>query len=308
MGKKIVEIRRDRQISEQKPRVAAYARVSCGKDAMLHSLAAQIDYYKRLILANRQWEFAGVYADEAKTGTREDRSEFQALLQRCRAGDIDMVITKSISRFARNTVTLLKTVRELKSMGVDVFFEEQNIHTMGADGEVVLTLLASFAQAESLSCSDNCKWRIRTGFEEGKPSTCRMLGYRLIDGRITIVPEEADTVKRIFDLYLRGFGKQRIANTLNDEGRLTVNGCPWGTSTVEGILRNEKNTAEICYFRNFMSLTTSARPRLSTEASCPSISLKTTTKPSSAGRSSGRYPRKLNSAPQIAHRRAQIRP
>lgn len=145
-------------------RVAAYARVSCGKDTMLHSLAAQIDYYRNYIMMNPEWRFAGVYADESKTGTKDNREQFQLLLTECRSGNIDMVITKSISRFARNTVTLLETVRELKSLGVDVFFEEQNIYTLSAEGEVMLTLLASFAQAESLSCSDNCKWRIRKGF------------------------------------------------------------------------------------------------------------------------------------------------
>ena len=253
MDKKIVEIRQYRQIPEQKPRVAAYARVSCGKDVMLHSLAAQIDCYKSRILSNREWEFAGVFADEAKTGTREDRSEFQALLRNCRAGKVDMIITKSISRFARNTVTLLKTVRELKSIGVDVFFEEQNIHTVSADGEVMLTLLGSFAQAESLSCSDNCKWRIRTGFEQGIPSTCRMLGYRLTDGKITVVPDEKETVQHIFNLYLQGYGTQRIANTLNEEGYTTVNGGVWYKSSVAQILDNEKYCGDLLLQKSFVS-------------------------------------------------------
>lgn len=115
-------------------RVAAYARVSCGKDTMLHSLAAQIDYYRNYIMMNPEWRFAGVYADESKTGTKDNREQFQLLLTECRSGNIDMVITKSISRFARNTVTLLETVRELKSLGVDVFFEEQNIYTLSAEG------------------------------------------------------------------------------------------------------------------------------------------------------------------------------
>ena len=148
-------------ICDHRKRVAAYARVSSPKDAMLHSLAAQIDYYRQMILGNPAWEFAGVYADEGRTGTKENREQFQSLLEKCRSGCVDMVITKSISRLARNTVTLLETVRELKSYGVDVFFEEQNIHTLSTDGEVLLTLLASFAQAESLEVSENCKWRIR---------------------------------------------------------------------------------------------------------------------------------------------------
>ena len=136
-------------------RVAAYARVSSGKDAMLHSLSAQVSYYSALIQKHADWLYCGVYADEAFTGTKDSREGFQDLLAECRAGNIDMVITKSISRFARNTVTLLETVRELKALGVDVYFEEQNIHTMSADGELMMTILASYAQEESRSVSEN---------------------------------------------------------------------------------------------------------------------------------------------------------
>lgn len=245
MAKSIVTIKQDKLIGMLRKRVAAYARVSCGKDTMLHSLAAQIDYYKALILNNPAWTFAGVYADEAKTGTKEDREQFQELLNQCRAGMIDMVITKSISRFARNTVTLLQTVRELKELNIDVFFEEQNIYTLSAEGELMLTLLASFAQEESRSVSENCKWRIHHGFEEGKPNTCRMLGYRLIDGEITLIPEEAETVRRIFDLYLKGYGKQKIANILNEEGLVTVNGGTWHPEPIVKILTNEKYSGDL---------------------------------------------------------------
>ena len=155
MGKRIIDITPAPAVSVNKKRVAAYARVSCDKDAMLHSLAAQIDYYHSFICNNADWEFVGVYADEAKTGTNDTREQFQLMLADCKAGKIDMVVTKSVSRFARNTVTLLRTVRMLKSLGIDVFFEEQGIYTLSAEGEVMLTLLGSFAQAESLSCSEN---------------------------------------------------------------------------------------------------------------------------------------------------------
>lgn len=129
-------------------RTAAYARVSSGKDAMLHSLSAQVSYYNELILSNPEWLFAGVYADEALTGTKDNRENFQKLLSECRAGHIDLIITKSISRFARNTVTLLETVRELKEIGVDVYFEEQNIHSISPDGELSL-----FIQSNTRSIS-----------------------------------------------------------------------------------------------------------------------------------------------------------
>ena len=165
-------------------RVAAYARVSSGKDGMLHSLAAQVSYFSALIQSNAEWEYCGVYSDEAITGTKETREGFQKLLTDCRDGKIDMVITKSISRFARNTVTLLEVVRELRKLNVDVFFEEQNIHSLSSDGELMLTLLASFAQEESLSVSENMKWRIRKNFEEGMPWNATMLGYRMKDGHL----------------------------------------------------------------------------------------------------------------------------
>ena len=154
---------------QKRKRVAAYARVSSGKDAMLHSLAAQVSYYSELIQRNPQWEYAGVYADENLSGTKEARPEFQRMLRDCREGKIDRILCKSTSRFARNTVTLLETVRDLKALGIDVFFEEQNIHTLSADGELMLSILASYAQEESLSASENQKWRVRKNFEEGKP-------------------------------------------------------------------------------------------------------------------------------------------
>ena len=128
------------KIPTAKKKVAAYARVSSGKDAMLHSLSAQVSYYSSLIQAHNDWEYVGVYADEAITVTKEKRKNFQRLLDDCRDGGIDLVITKSISRFARNTVALLETVRELKLLGIDVYFEEQSIHTISTDGELMLKL------------------------------------------------------------------------------------------------------------------------------------------------------------------------
>lgn len=203
---------------ERKKRVAAYARVSSGKDAMLHSLSAQVSHYSDLIQRNGDWLYAGVYADEAKTGTKDSRADFQRLIADCRAGKIDMVITKSISRFARNTVTLLQTVRDFKAWEVDIFFEEQNIHTMSADGELMLTILASYAQEESRSASENQKWRIKRNFEEGMPWNGAMLGYRLKDGRYEIVPKEAELVRRIYSDYLAGDGYLSIAKRLTEEG------------------------------------------------------------------------------------------
>mgnify|MGYP000189341983 CR=1 FL=1 len=226
-------------------KVAAYARVSMEKETMLHSFSAQVSYYSEKIQKHPGWSYAGVYADRALTGTKSERPEFQRLLADCRAGKIDLVLTKSISRFARNTVTLLETVRELKALGIDVFFEEQNIHSMSGDGELMLTILASFAQEESKSVSDNCKWRIRKDFSEGKPMNLPLLyGYRREKGRIVIDEPEAEIVRFIFYSCLNGMGKGRITEALREQGVPCRLGGEWQTETVGGILKNEKYTGD----------------------------------------------------------------
>ena len=226
-------------------RVAAYARVSSGKDAMLHSLSAQVSYYNDLIQKHPGWVFCGVYADEALTGTKADRRNFTRLLEDCKTGKVDMIVTKSISRFARNTLTLLETVRMLKAIGVDVYFEEQNIHSASADGELVLTILASYAQEESLSASENQKWRIRRNFENGMPWTGTMLGYRYDNGKYIIVPKEAEIVRFIFDSYLSGMGFTAIMKTLNEKGIPTRNGNAWCKNSVVKVLRNYAYTGNL---------------------------------------------------------------
>lgn len=236
---------------ERKKRVAAYARVSSGKDAMLHSLSAQVSHYSNLIQGRSDWEYVGVYADEAQTGTKDSRENFQLLLSDCRAGKIDMVITKSISRFARNTVTLLQTVRELKSLGVDIFFEEQNIHTQSAEGELMLTILASYAQEESRSASENQKWRIKRNFEAGIPWNGVMLGYRLKDGKYEIVPEEAELVRRVYSAYLSGDGYLAIARHLNEDGVPARFSGKWNQSVIAKILGNYAYTGNLLLQKTF---------------------------------------------------------
>lgn len=226
-------------------RVAAYARVSSGKDAQLHSLSAQISYYNSYIGSRGDWELIGIYADEAVTGTKDSRPEFQRLLTDCRAGKIDMVIAKSITRLARNTVTLLETARELKALDVDIFFEKENIHTLSTDGELMLTLLASFAQEESRSVSENVKWRIRKKFESGIPTGSSMLGYQFKDGMLQVVPAEAEIVRQIFSDFLSGMGRVAIARKLNRMGLTTREGNPWGISSLYYILRNDKYTGNL---------------------------------------------------------------
>ena len=225
--------------------VAAYARVSSPKDAMKHSLAAQVSYYSGMIQSHPGWRYAGVFTDEGVTGTKETRDGFQRLLEECRAGRIDMIITKSISRFARNTVTLLSTVRELKGMGVDVFFEEQNIHSASNDGELMLTILASFAQAESESVSENMKWKVRKNFEEGKPWGAKLYGYRVEDGTFIVDPDEAEIVRRVYAEYLSGKGTEAIVNGLNSDGILTRRGGKWYPYVIWQMLRNSTYTGSL---------------------------------------------------------------
>ena len=212
---------------------------------MLHSLSAQVSYYSAYIQNHPGWMFCGVYSDEAITGTKADRDGFQRLLKDCRAGKIDMVITKSISRFARNTVTLLQVVRELKSLDIDVYFEEQNIHTKSSDGELMLTILASYAQEESRSTSENQIWRVRRNFEAGMPWNCTMLGYRCDHGTLMVVPEEAEVVRVIFAEYLSGKGLDAIVNKLNAAGVETRNGHKWCRNGVRRVLNNEAYTGNL---------------------------------------------------------------
>ena len=227
---------------QQLKRVAAYARVSSGKDAMLHSLAAQVSYYSDLIQKHPGWRYAGVYADEAMTGTKDTREEFQRLLADCRTGRIDMIITKSVSRFARNTVTSLETVRELKAIGVDVYFEEQKIHSMSGDGELMLTILSAFAQEESRSASDNQKWRIRKAFENGELMNMRtMFGYRITKKNgIEIEPEQAEVVREMFARVIHGDSLTSIIRWLNHNGHLGAFGGKWTAGQLKAALSNEK--------------------------------------------------------------------
>ena len=229
----------------KRKRVAAYARVSLDKDTMLHSLAAQVGYYNEYIQKHPEWEFAGVYADEGISGTKANRPEFQRLLDDCRAGKIDLILVKSISRFARNTLTMLATVRELKALGIDVLFEKEGIHSMSGDGELMLSILASFAQAESQSVSENCRWRIQKNFKEGIPVGAFMYGYKMKNGHFNIIPEEAAVVRRIYQMYLEGRGRGSIAKILNKEHIPAPEGGLWNSTGIYVILRNEKYSGDL---------------------------------------------------------------
>lgn len=236
---------------EAPKRVAAYARVSSDKFTMVMSLAAQVSYYTDLIQNKKNCVFVGVYADEGITGTRADRPEFQRLLEDCRAGKIDAVITKSTTRFARNTVVLLETVRELKALGIDVFFEKENLHTLSSDGELLITILASYAQEESRSASENQKWRVKKNFENGLPWNTTLYGYRIKDGQFVVYPEEAEVVKMIFSDYLSGLGNQAIANKLTEQGIRPMFAEQWNKSSIRWILCNYNYTGNLLLQKTF---------------------------------------------------------
>ena len=252
MQREVIKIKSDFYALPLKNKVAAYVRVSSGKYAMLHSLSAQISYYSELIQKNPQWEYVGVYVDEAKTGTKDNRQEFQRLISDCKQGKVDMIITKSISRFARNTLTVLETVRELKSLGIDVYFEKENIHSMSEEGELMLTLLSSFAQEESLSVSENCKWRIRDKFKCGVPLNSKTLGYIYENGNFEVDSSEARIVKMIFEDYLNGMGMLMIAKKLEKMKVKPRHSTKWNKNSVRTILQNEKYMGDLILQKTFV--------------------------------------------------------
>lgn len=233
----------------------AYARVSSGKDAMLHSLSAHVSYYSSLIQAHNDWEYVGVYADEAITGTKQMRKNFQRLLDDCRDGRIDLVITKSISRFARNTVDSLTTVRKLKDAGVEVYFEKENIYTFDSKGELLITIMSSLAQEESRSISENVTWGQRKRFADGKVTMPykNFLGYdKGQDGKPVINEKEAEIVRLIYRLFLQGKTASGICKHLDGLGISTPTGKKaWNQTTVNSILRNEKYKGDALLQKKF---------------------------------------------------------
>ena len=236
-----------RKQEEEKPklRVAAYCRVSTDSDEQATSYEAQVEHYTEYIQKNPDWEFAGIYADDGISGTNtKKREEFNRMIDDCKAGNIDMIITKSISRFARNTLDCLKYIRQLKDMNIPVLFEKESINTMDAKGEVLITIMASLAKQESQSLSQNVKMGLQYRYQQGKVQINhnRFLGYtKDANGNLVIDPEQAETVKRIYREYLEGLSMDKIAAGLERDGILTgAGGKKWHTSTINKILRNEK--------------------------------------------------------------------
>ena len=232
-------------VQRKKLRVAAYCRVSTDQEEQLLSYENQVRFYTESINSNPEYEYAGIYADEGISGTNtKKRDEFNRMIMDCRAGKIDRIITKSISRFARNTLDCLNYVRELKGLGIGVTFEKENIDTLDAKGEVLLTILSSLAQDESRNISENSTWGIRKRFEIGQHtmSTKRFLGYDADEnGKLVVNKQQAKIVKRIFIEFLWGKTPDYIKRIFEREGVINWDGgTKWQSTTIGSMLENEK--------------------------------------------------------------------
>lgn len=251
MGK----IQNTRSPSPPRKKVAAYARVSLETDRLAHSLTAQREYYRRLIRQRDDWEEAGIYADSFMSGTETDhRAEFMRLIADCEQGKIDIVLCKSISRFARNTVDLLRTIRRLNELGIDVRFEKENISSLSGDGELLLTILASFAQEESRSVSENVKWGNRKRFRLGTAAVRNktVFGYRYIDGKYEKNTGEAELVRLIFELYINGVPLRTISDKLRGSGAKTSRGYDFSHNQIDYIIHNEIYVGNIVFQKTFV--------------------------------------------------------
>lgn len=239
-------------------RVAAYCRVSTDDEEQKTSYEAQIGYYTEKINQNPEWQMAGIFADEGISGTQaQKRPEFLKMIRLCRQRKIDIILTKSLSRFARNTVDSLGYIRELRALGIAVISEKENINTLTAESEMLITIMSCFAQAESESISKNVSWGVRQSFKNGNVPMqyARLLGYRKgHDGNAEIIPEEAEVVKEIYRCYLDGMSMNLIADRLNEKGLTTKGGSsPYRKTVVQRILTNEKYTGDALLQKTYVT-------------------------------------------------------
>ena len=240
-------------LSKTKLRVAAYARVSTDSDEQLVSLKAQREHYETYIKSNSEWEFAGLYYDEGISGTKkEKRPELLRMIRDCENGKIDFIVTKSISRFARNTMDCLELVRSLMDIGVYIYFEKENLNTGDMESELMLSILSGFAEEESASISQNTSWSINKKFQNGSYIIgSPPYGYANVNGEMVIVPEEAEVIKRIFAECLSGKGGSIIAKGLNRDKIPTRRGKHWSPGTVIEMLRNEKYKGDVLFQKTY---------------------------------------------------------
>ena len=238
---KITRIDHNAPTLAARKRVAAYARVSVDSDELMQSLAAQVSHYSALIQANPSWEYVGVYADAGISGTgMKHRSEFRRLIADCEKGLVDIILTKSISRFARNTVDLLKTVRSLRERNISVRFERENIDSLTGDGELMLSILASYAQEESYSISENVKWGIRKRFSQGRFLAYNIYGYQWVEDHFEIIEKEAEAIRFMYRSFADGMMLTEISDALARQGIFNRKGVPFGKTSIHRILDQEK--------------------------------------------------------------------
>lgn len=252
--KRITKIEENKALSIQKKiRVAAYCRVSTASDEQIISLETQKAHYEKYIRSNDEWEFAGLYYDKGITGTKKEcRDGLISLVKACEDGRIDLVITKSISRFSRNTMDCLELVRKLLDLNVAVIFEKENIHTGNMESELMLSVLSSLAESESVSISDNIKWSIQKRFQNGSfIIVYPPYGYTNVNGEMVIVPEQAEVIKQIFIDTIAGKSTRTIANDLNKRGITSKRGGKWTPGTINAIIRNEKFTGDVIFQKTY---------------------------------------------------------
>ncbi len=243
--------------SKRQLRVAAYCRVSTDDEEQLTSYEAQKNYYTDKIMTNKEWTMAGIFADEGITGTSaRKRPEFLRMIRQCKQGKIDIVLTKSISRFARNTVDCLNYVRALKELGIAVIFEKENMNTLEIDSGILITMLGAFAQSESESISANVRWGIRQAMKEGKATIQYkyLYGYRKgDDGKPEIIPNQAEVVRKIYDLFLSGTPVRGIQEYLKENAVPNINDEPkWARSAIDSILTNEKYCGDVLLQKTYI--------------------------------------------------------
>lgn len=255
-------IRSEEDYTPKKRRVAGYARVSTEQEQQQNSYQTQLDYYTAYISSRPDWEFVGMYSDEGVTGTStKKRDGFNRMVEDALNGKIDLIVTKSVSRFARNTVDSLSTVRKLKAAGVEVYFEKENIYTLDQKGELMITIMSSLAQEESRSISENTTWGQRKRMADGHGCLgfSQFMGYdRGPEGEFVINEEQAKIVRRIFDEYISGKNTSQIAKALTADGIKTVTGKDkWDSSTITSMLKNEKYKGDCLmqkyYIDNFLT-------------------------------------------------------
>ena len=249
--KKITFIDSTQKGTKPKLRVAAYCRVSTDSDAQLESLETQKIHYEQYITSRDDWAFAGLYFDEGITGTKkEKRPELLRMIADCESGKIDFIVTKSISRFSRNTTDCLELVRKLLDLNIPIYFEKENLNTGSMESELFLSILSSIAQGESVSISENSKWSVQKRFLNGTYKiSSPPYGFRWDGQRMEIVPEQAEIVKWIFAQVLSGKGTQAIADELNDIRIPSKKGGQWTSTTICGLITNEKRTVSENIYR-----------------------------------------------------------